>query len=85
MRLTVSDKIGFLEICVAVLISVTASWVYVKEDLAQANARIDTLERNEERNTVVMDKLSDSLNELSVVMAGVNAELKYLREEKGER
>jgi uncharacterized coiled-coil protein SlyX len=76
-----SDKLGFVEIAVAVLISVTASWVYVKEDIAEAKARIEFLERNQERDAEVLDKFSDSLNELNGVLREMKVELRYLRKE----
>ena len=83
-----SDRLGVLEVALIVVIPLVAAGVYIKEEIAGMKVEIANIderqERYEERNTQVMDKLSDNLQELSEVLAGVQVELRYSRQEKGE-
>jgi hypothetical protein len=81
------NKIGIIEIVTAVLISLTASWIYVKEDLAQLNVRADQTEeqvsqvREDMKEYAEINReLSKTLNNLNVVLSGMKVQMGYIEE-----
>ena len=87
MSSNMQTRIGIIEIVTAVAISITASWVYVKEDIAQLNVKADKSEQEvvQLRETIrdyakVNRELSKTLNNLNAVLSGMKVKMGYIEE-----
>lgn len=75
-----AEHLGIIEIAVAVALSFGISWVTTREDITELQVRMAGLEDRMSETIEVNKELSGTMNRLSVVLAGMEAEMRSLKE-----